>query len=327
MPLSEKEIFDKINLQSDCRKIAEEYICKYYGDLYTLDEAMKIAKYLMLELPKNPNASTKDFILNGYYDDIIINRGKMIVARSKSIKNDTEDIIEIKLKTKKELISKDKLKRLIAGLVATVSIASVFALRFNNNYEELKEATTIKLGQLASDDYVNKTTILAQNSMPTYDALGNYISLSEGVASDILNVCIKDPTLFDVTIYDTYYSISSNRLDNFNNIWYTLKTYMANDEAFSPLYAKIANQSFLGYVLEMLTKRGDVIHYMPEYQKCANIVDEYAKVGSYDALSKESHVVLREMMDKYEELGKELYKTNKKTINNLVEEEKELGGR
>ena len=327
MSLSDKKMLDIVNLNSECRKIAEDYICKYYGNIYNIDEAMKIAKYMMLELPKQPNMSTKEFILNGYYDDIIINRGKLIVARSKSVKNDNEKIIEIKLKTKKELISKDKLKRIIVGLLATVSIASVFALRFNDNYDELKEATTIKLGQLASDNYNDKTTILAQNSMPTYDAEGNYISLAEGIASDIINVCVKDSSLFDITIYDTYYSISNKRLDTFTNIWNNIKNYMANDEAFLPIYAKIANQTFLDYVLQTLSTNRNIIHYFPEYQKFINVVNEYNKVGNYDELSRESKSILQDMMDKYQELGRKLYKSNKSTINNLIEDERELGGR
>ncbi len=327
MSLSEKELFDTVNLNSECREIAENYIYKYFGKMYSLEEAMEIAKYLMLKLPKVQNFSTKDYILNGHYDNIIINKGKLIVARNKSVRNPNEQIIEIKLKTKKELISKEKLKRIIAGLVATVTIASAFALRYNNSYDKLKESTSIKIGQLASDDYSNEATILAQNSMPTFDSEGNYISLYEGIANDILNVCIKDPNLFDVVVYDTYYSMNNNRLDNFNKTWNFMQNYMANDEAFSFLYTKIANQSFLGYVLNMLTERGDIIHFLPEYQKCMDVVNEYMEVGSYDELSKESKVILQEMMEKYEELGKELYKSNKNTINDLVQDEKKLGGR
>ena len=320
MLLSEKEMFDKINFNSDCRSVAE-YICKYYGKMYSLEDAMLIAKYLMLE-----KHYTKESILNGYADtDFIIPRGKLIAARERSIRDENEQIIEIKLKTKKKLLDSQKIRGTIAALTIAITCGSIFAVRFNNSYDKLKESTTIKLGQLASDNYEENTTLVAQNDGINYDDQGNYITLSESVASNIINVCAKDPTLFDITIYNTYYSLSSNRLDTFNEIWNTMLSYMANDSAFSPIYAKISNQSFLGYVLEMLTKRGDIIHFMPEYQQSVNAINEYNQIKAYDNVSKETKDILQEMMDKYQELGKELYTSNKKTINNLVKEEKELG--
>ena len=231
------------------------------------------------------------------------------------------------MKTKKGLISKDKLKIFIIAFVTTATIASAFALRFNNSYEKLKENSTIKIGQLASDDYLNDNANIINQNLHSFDNQGNYIPLHEGVASDIINVCIKDLSLFDVTIYNTYYNISRNRLDDFTQIWNTMKNYMANDDAFSPIYAKISNQSFLEYVLDMLTRKGDIIHFMPEYQKSIEAINEYNQVQSLEKVSKESRGILVKMMGKYEELGKELYKANKNTINDLVKEEKKLGGR
>lgn len=317
MLLSEKEMFDRVNFNSDCCMVAE-YICKYYGKMYSLEDAMLIAKYLMLE-----KKFTKESILNGYADtDFIIPRGKLIVAREKSVRDANEKIIEVKLKTKKGLIDKKILIGIIAAFTIAAGCCTMFALRFNNSDEKLERATTVKLGQLASDNYEEISTIIGQNGPLNRDEQGNFIPTNEGIASDIVNVCAKDPMLFDVTIFNTYYNISSNRLDTFNEIWNTMLSYMANDPAFSQIYAKIGNQPFLGYVLNMLATRGSVLNFKPEYQKYANVINAYSLVQSYEELSKEDKTTIQEMMNKYYELGQDLYKSSKKTINNLVEEGK-----
>ena len=104
-----------------------------------------------------------------------------------------------------------------------------------------------------------------------------------------------------------------------------MQTRLSNDDSFEPIYSKISNKSFLSYVLNILMINNKVEQNSKEYQKYVELISEFAKNPTYDAISKENRVVLKEMLQKYQDLGLALYKESNKTIVNAVNEE--IGGR
>ncbi len=314
-----EDLFPKINLNSDIRQIAE-YILTKYKDI-TSDVAIEVAKYLILE-----KKYFKEDILQGKADDDLAKRLHTKIIELNSVRKEEEKDLEIPLKTFKRKTKKEEIKRLailIAGLAATVMILGVKYNEYND--ERIKEETTINLGLLASevgsDDYLNKRNIVIQSAINPQDREGNTIPRFVALADDIISICIKDPSLFDITVYDTYYHINQDRLDNFNTTWDTLKNYFTNDEAFNVIYSNKINKSFLNYVLDMLVANDKVKYLDSEYQKYMSVVIEYQNVQKFEELSKPSKVILLDMMNKYQELGQNFYRDNNENIEYLVTEQ------
>ncbi len=298
-------LFEKINFNSDCRNVAE-YIVKKFAD-FDLEKAMQIAKYLMIE-----EKYSREAILNGEADKFLEKRSKIQQIVNNSVRQENENIIEVKLRTKKEKISKKDVQKL-AGIMATlILITSVLGVTYTDRMNEaLVRNTSQKIDVLASEVVVKD------------EIAYNYNELT---ADRIINLCIDNPNLFDVLIYDSYYKINNgHRLDTFTEIWNILQNRLSNDESFEPIYSKISNKTFLSYVLNILMINGKIEQNSKEYQKCIGLISEFALKPSYEDISKENRVVLKEMLQKYQDLGLMLYKESNKTIMNEVNEE--MGGR
>lgn len=324
----EKKMFEIINQNSDYRKIAE-YILEKFGKKFSYEEARKIAKYLILE-----KKFTKEEILQGNADEYLKKRAHIKLIMFKSVRQKDEQIVEIPLRTNKHFIKKEEILRLIiliAGLASTVMILGVKSNDYKN--AKMREETSINIGLLASevgsDSYNKERNIVIQSALENKDPeTGMRISPSESLANNIIDVCIKDPSLFDVTIYDAYYNIDYNRVDRLSNTWGYLQNYMAKDEAFTEIRNNKLRNTFLHYILDMLVANGKINVKSKDCQNYLDAINEYQKVLKYEDLSKENKVVLKEMMDKYHDLGNNLYKKNSDTIESLVEEQaQEFGGR
>ncbi len=297
-------LLDKVNFNSDCRIVAEYIINKYTN--FDLEKVMKIAKYLMRE-----KKYTKEDILTGKADEYLAKSSIMQTIANNSVRQKNENVSELKLRTKKEKLSRKELQALLKILGALVLIASAIGITYQNH-----------MNDYFMEDVSDKIEILA-SEMPVADDM-NY-SYNELAAEKIINMCIENPDLFDVLVHDTYYKINDgHRLDSFTEIWNILQTRLANDESFEPIYSKIANRTFLSYVLNTLMINGKVDQNSKEYQKYIELISEFAKNPTYDAISKENGIVLKEMLKEYEELGLKLYKDSNKTI---TQEVKEMGAR
>ncbi len=321
-------MLDIVNKNSDYTKVAE-YILGKSDYTFSLEQAKNIAKYLIME-----QKYTKEDLLQGKADDYIQKRAQAKLVELKSVRQKDEERAEVPLKSFKHSISKDEIKRfiiLITGLAATVTILGIKNYEFEE--EKMKSETSANLGYLASevgsDIYDSKSNIVYQSALENKDPNTNeFISQSESLANNIIDVCIKDPSLFDITIFDTYYNIQFNRIDKLSETWGYLQKYMANDEAFFELLNTKLNSSFLNYILNMLETSGEIKIGSTDYENYRSAIEEYQKANKYEKLTGEAKVTLREMMDKYHNLGNNLYKENNKKIKNLVEEQKDgFGGR
>ena len=231
-------LLDKVNFNSDCRIVAEYIINKYTN--FDLEKVMKIAKYLMRE-----KKYTKEDILTGKADEYLAKSSIMQTIANNSVRQKNENVSELKLRTKKEKLSRKELQALLKILGALVLIASAIGITYQNH-----------MNDYFMEDVSDKIEILA-SEMPVADDM-NY-SYNELAAEKIINMCIENPDLFDVLVHDTYYKINDgHRLDSFTEIWNILQTRLANDESFEPIYSKIANRTFLSYVLNTLMINGKV---------------------------------------------------------------------
>lgn len=299
----ENILFEKINFNNDCRYVAE-YIIKRFP-VFDLEKAMKLAKYLMLE--KN---YSKMAILNGKADEFLVKRSGLQSVINNSVQSPNE-ISEVKLRTKKIKISRKDMQTL-AGIMATLILTtSALGITYIDRMNDaLVKNASEKIDVLASE-------------VPIKDEIAyNYNELT---ADRIINMCIVNPDLFDVLIYDNYYKINTHRLDSFNEIWNILQTRISNDNSFESIYLKISNKSFLSYVLNLLMINGKVEQNSKDYQKYVELINEFTKNPTYDAISKENKVVLKDMLQKYEDLGLTLYKESSRTITKAMNEE--MGGR
>ncbi len=302
--MANNNLFEKINFNSDCRNVAEYILNKF--PVFDLERAMKLAKYLILE--KN---YSKMAILTGEADEFLAKRSDMQLIINNSVQSPNEKANEVKLRTKKEKVSKKDIQA-FAGIMATLILAtSILGIAYTDRMNEaLVKSTSQKIDVLASEVPIKNDMIYNR---------------SELTADRIINICIDNPELFDVLIYDSYYKLNTHRLDSFNEIWNILQTRLSNDDSFEPIYSKISNKSFLSYVLNILMINNKVEQNSKEYQKYVELISEFAKNPTYDAISKENRVVLKEMLQKYQDLGLALYKESNKTIVNAVNEE--MGGR
>lgn len=322
------KMLEIVNKNSDYTKIAE-YIMEKYNNVFNLEQSKKIAKYLIME--KN---YTKEDILDGKADDYLQKRAQAKLIELKSVRQKDEEGVEIPLKSQKHNTTKDEIKRFIILITGLASIVAVLGIK-NYEFEEekMKKETSINLGFLASDAdsniYDSEGNIVYQSILENKDPMtGEFLLLEQSLANNIIDVCIKDPSLFDIAIYDTYYNIQFNRIDRLSETWNYLQNYMANDEAFFDLLSTKLNGSFLNYILNILEASGEIKIGSSDYEKYKNAIEEYQSVNKFEKLSRSSMSSLKQMMDKYHDIGNNLYKENNKKIKNLVEEQKdEFGGR
>ena len=295
-------LFEKINFNSDCRSVAEYIVNKFAN--FDLEKAMQIAKYLMME-----QNYSKAAILNGEVDEFLAKRSSLQSIINNSVQSPNEKASGVKLRTKKDKIPKIDIKAFVGIMATFIITASILGITYTDRMNDaLVKNTSQKIDILASEVVVKDDSY----------------NRNELTANRIINMCIDNPELFDVLVYDSYYKLNTRRLDNFNEIWNILQSRISNDESFEPIYSKISNKTFLSYVLNLLMINDKVEQNSKEYQKYVELISEFAKNPTYDAISKENRLVLKEMLQKYQELGLTLYKESNKTIVNEVEE---MGGR
>lgn len=307
MTISENKtdaLFKEINFNSDCRAIAQYIVQKFAN--YDIEKAKKTA----LNLMKNQKYS-KEAILNGEADEIIAKMAYIQLIEDNSVRKKDEQILEIKLKSKKESISGIDMKNLIAIILGLSITVTALGIAYNNKMNEaLMSNVGHKIEMLTSDV-----------SLPD-----NRYSFNELSANKIISLCINDPNLFDVAIYNAYYNNATNRINNITKVWDFLQNKLANDDAFSPIYAKMANKTFLDYVLNMLIETGKVEISSKEYEKYVEVIKDYNNNLSFEKVDRTRRRDLVEMMEKYKELGLSLYKSSKNKINEIVETQS-TGGR
>lgn len=277
------------------------YIMKNIPDTFTLEEARKLAKYLIIE-----QGFSYGEILKGYADYIIQKESALKRVKVNSVLQASERNEGIVLRTIKKFIDKMDLKKVITFILAIVASAVVTneISEFQNFIDESQLVNDVpqNIGMLAaeekSEDYVNKRTIVAQNTYQVgFEGNGQPIVAynSDGIAKDIIMVCNKDASLFDLCLAETYFEMNYNRLQNMEDVFKLLKIYLASDPAFAHLFSQIADcDVFLDYVFK---KAGN----NKSYPSLLSAINEYKKVGSFNFLSSESQKAIQSLISSFEQ--------------------------
>lgn len=314
-------IMKMVNEDSEYYRIARYIMDKHedYENWFTLEEAKKVAKYLILE----KNFQNVD-ILNGKADNEINKQYLLKLTKQNSIAKTDELVPEIALKTIKKFLDNATIRRILAGTLAiTASAAIVNSLTSSLEEAKMTRDVTNSIAMLSSSygssDYIHKINIAQQGEyVVDYDYDKNEAVVAyhyDMIAKDIMDVCKKDINLFDVVIYNTYFNMNYERLRSMDQVWDYLKLYFSKDEAFTPLYESIKDcDVFLDY----LVKKGFVNMSDPNYNQVLQDVARYKKVGNFNSLNEEEQKRIMSLIETYEESKMNLYSTYQERLNELT---------
>lgn len=323
MDYSEIDMFKMINAKSDYHNIAE-YIIMRFPTKFGIEEAKEIAEIFV-----KSNGFTKEEILSGQRDKQIYEMIKLFIYKPKSVVNkqpqkqafETETIkpspspIEVALKTIKKNIDPKTAAKFTAYTLAASMLFGFYA----NNYRDIKRSEEISedLGMMASQtgsyDYEHKINIVNQNDYVASrkqngDAIIAYHN--DKIAMDIVNICTQNIELFDICIYDVYFNMEYNRLENMDSVLRYLKSYLEKEESLQPVYAKISDCSvFLDYII----KSGVISSESEEYAEIKEAIKNYKNAKrdyevAFNGLSKSDQRRINDLISGYKGLKDEYYK-------------------
>lgn len=314
-------MFRMVNENADYHKIAEYIIARFDVNL-DMEEAKKIAKSLV-----KGEGFTKEQIINGMADYSVYNRLNFKKAQSKSVQQPNESVIEIILKTIKEKID----PKFVAGALATIMLFSTLhGFVIKPTIEEFKENREItqSIGMLVAEpgsfEYIHKQSIVSQNTyqIPNqFDEKGFPVVAyhNDKIASDIIQVCTHDPELFDLCMYNVYFDMSHNRLENMDTVIRYLQLYSANDESISFIQERLTNCDIF---LDYLIVRGFADPNSEDYYKLLEDINKYGELkGSSDvpfnALPKESQERIEKLIEEFKANKNNLYSEYKDNLDNI----------
>ena len=307
----EKSMFKMVNENSNYYNIAIYIINNFNADI-DIQLAKKMAEILVKSKGFN-----KDEIINGLADDAIINMLKFRKSQTKSVKQVNDKDIKVPLKTKKQRVN----TKFVAGALATlIALSSVYGyvikpqIEENKENEKIDEEIAMMASEQGSDAYIHKQSIVAQNTYQIPGELDNegypiVAYYNDKIAEDIVNVCVKDPKLFDICIYNVYFDMNHNRLDNMDSVINYLKSYSQEDPSLSFINEKLENcDVFLDY----LVKRGFNDPNSKDYYKLLEDINLY-ETSSFTELPKESQERIENLIEEFKANKDNLYieyKTN-----------------
>ena len=326
--LNEQEIDNAINMvnrNSIYVKLAGFIMDKF--PLFTREEAMKHIKYLIEE----KNYKPKD-ILDGLADTYLERKSIMKEIEMSCVSKSTEDKIEVPLKTTKQKVSKEEIKRLlklIGGLTVTVGLLiSAYKIAKEINTRDFNKEVDADIATLASEtDSVfteNKGYIIEQNSFEVGRNTLNGEKIiaydNHGIANDIINICIKDINLFDVVMYNTYFNMPTERLVNFEEVFAIVKNHFAQDEAFAPLNERLSTcKNALTYIYKFVKAQGGYSKDEDIYYKVGYDIEVYSNLSNgYNGLTSESQKRIDDLISRYQKLQNQLYRDYGEKIEELA---------
>lgn len=317
-------MFRMVNENADYHKIAEYIIMRFNIDL-DMQQAKKMAEHLVKD-----EGFSKEEVFQGLADQSIANRLNFRKSQTKSVHQKDETVTEILLKTIKEKIN----AKFVAGALATIMLLSAtYGFVIKPAYEEMQENSEIRqsIGMLAaepgSEAYKHKS-IVSQNTYQVpgqFDAQGHPIVAyyNDKIAEDILKVCTQDPELFDLCMYNVYFDMSHNRLNNMDTVVRYLQMYSEGDESMTFVQEKLNNCDIF---LDYLISRGFANPNNEDYYELLEDINKYEKLkGSSDvpfnALPKESQDRIEKLIAEFKSNKNNLYSEYKDNLENVKGED------
>ncbi len=314
--LDTTDVIKMVNENSDLVRIAE-YIGEYVKDVFEFTEAKEVATYLVKNL-----GYTKEEILNGKANKYIVAmaRYKMVSAKSVEKEPNSKEKAKVPLKTKKKKISKKVIATALASLIGVSFV--IGGIKYGvDSISEYKEDTEIAnmIGMLAQDEG-EAGNIISQNTYGFYSGSKRTTAYKvDKIAEDIIDICIQNPDLLDITLYRTYFDMNYNRLDNMDDVIRWLKIYASNDESLNFINDKLKDTTvFLEYVLNCTISSDDKDY--KEYQDAIVIYKALKENNDYvyDNLPKDTKKSITKLINKFENKRDSLYTEYKDDLETLL---------
>lgn len=268
-------IINEINANADRRKVAE-YILEKYSQYIDFEEAKEIAEKIL-----QSGKIKKESIFRGDADELIknfvmayaIRNGSVVDVEYEEVRDEPVQT-EVPLKTRKKWVNKYTITALLLLLLAAAAVWGY------SEFKEYQRDTKISqsLGMLASDvgsfEHESKASIVMQNRYTIgYNENNEAIVAyhNDKIASDIAEVCRKNPQLFDIVLNNVYFEME-NRLANMDAVLGHLQTITADDEGLTAINDKIKRYDvFLDYIFS----RGFIDPNDPNYYTVMEDITAY----------------------------------------------------
>lgn len=304
-----------VNQNSDLVQIAE-YIMSEFPNVFEFAEAKKLAENLI------GKEYTKEDILNGFANRYI---SKIIMLKritESNVQKENEPKSKIEFRIIKKSIDK---KFVAAALLATLVISSVAYIGHGFDKENEDVVISEYLGMLASpigsDDYIHKRNIVNQNSYGLGYGDSRVVAYDNyKIAQDIIDVCVKDPSLMDLCIYRTYFDMKYNRLENMDEVLRCLKMFTKDDESLNFVATNLEGfDTFLEYMLDYIKIDKD----SKEYSEFVEVINAYKNAkgesgSAFNALDSKEKKIIEKLVNYYQNCKNTLYSEHKATLENLV---------
>lgn len=303
-----------VNENSDYLRIGEYIIYKFNVNI-TPQESKKLGEFLMWQM-----GYSKKEVLSGLADDAIRKLVSQQKTKENSIRKENETVKNPPLKTKKVKINKKKVVGVLASFMAVAAIYS-FAIKptYTTTMKNMEVSKTLGMmaSEIGSDDYKYGRNIVSQNTYHASRDDSGYPVIAyhnDGIAKDIIKVCTKDASLFDLCMYNVYYNMDYNKLKNMDEVVKWLNIYSKDDESLQFIQDKLFNcDVFLDYIIS----RGFADPNDKEYYQLLEDIENYKKsndtVPLY-SLSKEAQKRIKGLIKEYKENRDNLYSEYKDNL-------------
>ena len=290
-----------------------DYLLELYHGKINKEDAEAIANtlyyYYSIDMSKILFENNQKVI-----DDIV----KKYMIRRNSIYKEDEERKPIPLQSNRRKPKVPTFIQVAAGSLAMVSMFFIYPKLAEPKPEEIN--VSYALGSLVSD--ASSTNIVDKNTYQVgvddkYRPIFAYNH--QGIVSDIIKICKKNPDLFDFVLNEVYKELDRNRLENMDEIFRCLKIEISNDESLGLLYERINDcDIFLDYIDTLgYIKSDDEYKAFEEYDNNQSPGKEIGSV--FSKLTKEDQKVLENIMKKYREDN--TFKEFNDQVKNLLENE------
>ena len=301
-----------VNENSDIYQIAS-YIMEQYPQIFTLEEAKRVANFLLKD------GLTKVEIVTGNKNSEIERHVDIKKARE-SIKDYDETPVYVPLITKVKHIDSKIVKTCIRTFIGISALFILTKSVENFMGSNVERQATYDIGVLAGNEF--GLNIVEQNTKDMDNSV--IIYKSDQIAEDIINICKKDEKLMDVCLYNTYFKMEFNKLNNMDRVFYFVKLLAngeENKEAFKLFNFQAQNcETFLDY----LVKKSYLDINNPDYESIIEAVNKYREFSKEDGitmnyLSEDEQLKIQTIINNYAKDGDRLYNESIKTLDNEVD--------
>jgi len=252
------------------------------------------------------NKHAKDKILDGVYNQSILQTIETYIFKEKSVEEETsrgqinstkQKKQETELKTKVKKISYWKVAAWITSLTVVIA-GSVFIYNHLQNVVQ-KNMVHQELASMVNIDNINLVEgnsykIINNPGTEDDDVIAYH---NDRIAQNIIDICKENPDFLDVSLSSVYNNMNLNKLENMDEIFRYLKSFSKDDESLKETFERLM---ICDCFLEYLLNTGYISPESNEYYIAKEAVKEYERHGSLDSLSKEHKTVIKKLLSNFE---------------------------